>query len=68
MPHDNSVFRAAGSIVPGALAQTLKLAVFWQSRLSERRNLARLDDHLLRDIGLDPDAAANECAKPFWRD
>jgi len=29
--------------------------------------LARLDPHLLRDIGLARDEAATEAAKPFWQ-
>jgi uncharacterized protein YjiS (DUF1127 family) len=37
-------------------------------RRHERLLLARLDDHLLRDIGLSPDEAKVECAKPIWRD
>jgi hypothetical protein len=32
-----------------------------------RRELARLDDHLLRDIGFDPGEARDEAAKKFWR-
>jgi uncharacterized protein YjiS (DUF1127 family) len=36
-------------------------------RRRERRQLARLDAHLLRDIGLDAPEAEAECAKPFWR-
>lgn len=43
-------------------------AVFgWETRRSSRRSLARLDRHMLRDIGLSPDAARTEAAKPFWR-
>ena len=37
------------------------------TRRRERALLARLDPHLLRDIGLDADQAARECAKPFWQ-
>ena len=37
------------------------------SRRRDRAMLARLDSHLLRDIGIDPDAAAVEAAKPFWQ-
>ena len=37
------------------------------NRRRDRVLLARLDDHLLRDIGLTPDEAGTECAKPFWR-
>jgi uncharacterized protein YjiS (DUF1127 family) len=37
------------------------------SRRRDRAMLARLDAHLLRDIGLDDDSAAKESAKPFWQ-
>ncbi len=40
----------------------------WELRLRGRRALARLDDHLLRDIGLSDGHAAREVAKPFWQD
>jgi uncharacterized protein YjiS (DUF1127 family) len=47
---------------------TLRDAVkAWATRRRERAMLARLDDHLLRDIGLDADTAARECRKPGWR-
>lgn len=36
-------------------------------RHRERRQLAALDPHLLRDIGLDSQTADSECAKPFWK-
>ncbi len=38
-----------------------------RSRRRERLSLARLDPHLLRDIGLARDEAATEAAKPFWQ-
>jgi len=37
------------------------------ARRRDRALLARLDSHLLRDIGLEPEIAAKECAKPFWQ-
>lgn len=37
------------------------------NRRRERQLLSRLDDHLLRDIGLAPDDARSEAAKPFWQ-
>lgn len=49
------------------VAVALRLAA-WEARLRGRHALARLDDHMLRDIGLSPDHAQAECAKPFWRD
>ena len=38
------------------------------NRQRTRNRLALLDDHLLRDIGLNPEDAAVETSKPFWRD
>jgi len=40
--------------------------VIWQERARERRRLASLDDHLLRDIGLSRSAIEREIRKPFW--
>ena len=37
------------------------------TRRRDRALLARLDSHLLRDIGIDPDKAAQEAAKPCWQ-
>ena len=39
----------------------------WISLSRQRRALAELDAHLLRDIGVTPYDAAREAAKPFWR-
>lgn len=36
-------------------------------RRRERLQLAALDPHLLRDIGLDSQTAETECSKPFWK-
>jgi len=48
-----------------ASVQTLQS---WYERSRQRRRLARLDDRLLRDIGIDRVAAMEEISKPFWRD
>ena len=40
----------------------------WEDRRRSRRSLARLDGHMLRDIGLGASTAQTECQKPFWRD
>jgi uncharacterized protein YjiS (DUF1127 family) len=37
------------------------------TRRRDRRILARLDQHMLRDIGLSPDEVRTESTKPFWR-
>ncbi len=36
-------------------------------RSRQRRHLARLDDHMLRDIGLSHGAARGESTKRFWQ-
>jgi uncharacterized protein YjiS (DUF1127 family) len=51
-----------------AVTSVVKTLLAWAIRHRSRRNLARLDDHMLRDIGLDRLAARQECAKPFWQD
>jgi uncharacterized protein YjiS (DUF1127 family) len=38
------------------------------ARRKERAALARLDAHLLRDIGIDLQSATFESTKPAWRD
>ena len=47
------------------LAQTI---ASWLDRDRQRHDLADLDEHLLRDIGVTPTEAASEAAKPFWRE
>lgn len=48
------------SRVPGLIA-------LWYGRWSSRRQLARMDDRMLRDIGLGPREQGREARKPFWR-
>ena len=43
------------------------LVLRWEVRRRLRRDLSRLDKHLLKDIGLLPHLADAECAKPFWK-
>ena len=46
------------------LTATLKT---WHYRITSRRELADMDAHLLRDIGVSPIEAQAEAGKPFWR-
>jgi uncharacterized protein YjiS (DUF1127 family) len=50
-----------------ALAAAFMLIVRWVERARQRRALASLDDHELRDIGITRADAAREAEKPFWR-
>ena len=38
----------------------------WRARLRQRRALERLDERLLRDVGIDRLTARREAEKPFW--
>ncbi|MGJ3260023.1 MAG: DUF1127 domain-containing protein [Rhodospirillales bacterium] len=62
-----------------SLMKSMALAVFvmpekgldlfhvWEARLRERQHLAQLDPRILDDMGMTPEDAARESAKPFWR-
>jgi uncharacterized protein YjiS (DUF1127 family) len=51
-----------------AAARIVETILAWQERGRQRHMLAALDDHMLRDIGLDRAAARREADKPFWRE
>lgn len=38
----------------------------WTGLLKQRKALSELDDHLLRDIGITPEAARREARRPPW--
>jgi uncharacterized protein YjiS (DUF1127 family) len=39
----------------------------WQTRINERRELARLDERILIDAGMSRADVLLESSKPFWR-
>jgi uncharacterized protein YjiS (DUF1127 family) len=49
------------------LIRALDTLETWSERTRRRRELMRLDDHLLRDIGITRADAIAEASKPFWR-
>jgi len=49
------------------LGDALTLAYSWRERSRQRRTLHRLDDRMLRDIGLSRADVEYEASKPFWR-
>ncbi|MFN5995678.1 MAG: DUF1127 domain-containing protein [Paracoccaceae bacterium] len=57
-----SHLRRTGSALIRLPARALGLAALARSR----RRLIHLDDHLLRDIGLDRADALAEAARPLW--
>ncbi|QQP90227.1 DUF1127 domain-containing protein [Skermanella sp. TT6] len=50
------------------LASLVELPALWRRRALTRRDLARMDRHLLSDIGLTEQQALAEVSKPFWRE
>jgi uncharacterized protein YjiS (DUF1127 family) len=48
-----------------SVVETLRV---WRRRLRERDQLARLDDRMLKDIGLSRAEAIHLSSKPFWRE
>ena len=51
----------------GLLTRLLSAVTAASQRRAARHRLGQLDTHMLRDIGLDPQEARRECAKPFWQ-
>lgn len=50
-----------------ALLQAAATVALWRARHRDRRAIAALDDHMLRDIGIDRVAAEEVSARPFWK-
>ncbi len=62
------IYYHRGPVSPGAwLRGRFGLWHLWHQRWQQRRQLAELDAHLLRDIGVTPREAFREVSKPFWR-
>ncbi len=49
------------------LLRAAALVNLWYERHRQRQYLARLDERLLRDIGIERASAELEISKPFWR-
>ena len=50
-----------------ALSRTLAMLREWRRRSRDRAELARLDERMLRDIGISRGDVWREINKPFWR-
>ena len=59
--------RLRRSLVLGAVVGLFDQLSVWQDRRRQRFTLARLDDRMLRDIGLTSVDVQHEISKPFWR-
>jgi uncharacterized protein YjiS (DUF1127 family) len=63
----NGLSRGVGHEVAAVLDRLFDAPFIWAERAAERRHLAELDDHLLRDIGLNRAEVENISTRPFWR-
>lgn len=50
-----------------ALSRFLDTFTLWRQRALTRRELSRLDNRMLRDIGVSTVDVEAEVTKPFWR-
>lgn len=63
----------SGGIVPARrrgpfnASKAFDILLLWLERRRERRRLAGLSDHVLKDIGLTRVDAEGEARKAFWR-
>jgi uncharacterized protein YjiS (DUF1127 family) len=53
--------------IEAAAIKVRKTFAIWASRTEDRRHLAELDDHMLKDIGLTRAAVLGEFDKHFWQ-
>ena len=58
---------ATGRRARGRGMSWLDALATWLERARQRRALQRLDDRMLKDIGLSRADVAHEADKPFWR-
>jgi len=48
-------------------SRVLNFLYVWQARIDERRELAGIDERLLKDAGITRADVMREASKPFWR-
>lgn len=58
--------RDFGRALRRVVLQIINTLHVWQERARQRRELAQLDDRMLRDIGLTRSDVYRETSKPFW--
>jgi uncharacterized protein YjiS (DUF1127 family) len=63
----HGVSRCPSPEIVELMREAAALVRLWRQRRRERAELARLDDHALRDIGATAADASREYRKPFWR-
>ena len=64
-PHGSRAARQISTL--GRVGALVSAFQEWQERYRTRRDLMRLSDYQLKDIGLNRLDAEEEFSKPFWR-
>lgn len=59
--------QGAPSTMGALLGDATSMINLWRWRRRDRRTIRHLDDHMLRDIGLDRFTAEQIGARPFWK-
>lgn len=65
--HSLTAQRARTGTTAGTLTQLIERYYTWRERARSRRDLMRLSEHQLHDIGLSRHDAETEWQKPFWQ-
>ena len=63
----NQAVRVSGGRLQLPVVSFFNTLLLWQERASQRRRLAELDGHMLKDLGISRGEAQAEAAKPFWQ-
>lgn len=63
----DALYRWARKVLADAPVRPERGLALWLACWRERRHLAELDEHLLRDIGLTQDDVRSELERPWWR-
>ena len=50
-----------------AITNLSKTIMLWSERYQQRKQLARMSDRLLKDIGISRSDSWHEAQKPFWK-
>ena len=61
------LFSARGKADDGFVTRLTDVGLAWLERMRERRDLAELDDRMLRDIGLNRADVERETSQWFWQ-
>lgn len=74
LTNSNGGLKAATRFLPSlpspaeVLVRLADVVATWERRAQERRALAEMSTHMLKDLGISRLDARREAGKPFWRD